>query len=98
MPYRDDLEAARLRAERLHAENTSLRDRLRSRARRSSRLGASIAMLSWTLAALALGFAGVLAPDEPDAPSAADITTVGDVLTPAQAAMDWGDVRARPAN
>ncbi len=86
-----------MRAERLADENRALRARLSSAGPVRSRVGASIAMLFWTLAALSAGFLGLAAaPDDPDAPAAADVTTIGDVVTPAPG-TDWGDVRTAAA-
>jgi hypothetical protein len=94
MAYRDELLAARIHAERLEEENRMLRARVGEGAGPArSRVGASIAMLFWTLSALSASLLGLVAgPEEPDAPSAGDVTTIGDVVTPAPG-TDWGDVR-----
>ncbi len=101
MAYRDELEVARLHAERLEEENRALREHLGalgSSAKARSRLGPSIAMVFWTLAALSAGILGLGAPpDDPDAAAAADVTTLGDVVTPAPG-TDWGDVRTSAAD
>jgi len=97
MAYRDELLAARVHAERLEEENRALRARIDAAPGPArTRVGASIAMLFWTISALSAGFLGLVAPEDLDAPSAADVTTIGDVVTPAPG-TDWGDVRTTAA-
>lgn len=68
MPFRDDLEAARLRVERLEEEKRELEARLRGERPPKSRVAFSAVVLATVLAVLSGGFLAVAMMRRPHAP------------------------------